>query len=272
MRLTSDVVHYADQELNCVGDRELVLRNRAIPAIENLAVAKDGFDTIDLSANMISVLGDGFPPFPRLQSLYLGANHITRILRGVADSLPNLRVLVLTANRITNLDDLNLPELSRFAKLETLSILDNPVSNMPGVRQQIIEQIPSLSVLNFTKVTQEERKAARKSALTSRAGKRRREDSTKTSKRRRVGGKDVAKPASAATDGNSFGQPQRRVSPKAGKPLTKEQSEALKNYIQSAVSVEEVSRMQNALRNGTVSEFLQSICEKQSGTEVKASR
>lgn len=270
MRLTSETIDNSEQGLNCIGDRELVLRNKAIPVIENLAVARDAFDTIDLSVNMISVLGDGFPPFPRLQSLYLGANRITRIMKGMADSLPNLRVLVLTANRLATLEDLNLPELSRLSSLEVLSIMDNPVASIPATRQTIIDNIPTLKVLNFTKVTQHERKNALENNPPTSLGKRAsREQSKRASKRRRV----TAKNNIETFDIGRLGDPTMSKSsqqPKRAKALTQEQSDALKEYVTNATTLQQVTRMQEAMRNGTVQQFLASIAGKAEKPNVDA--
>lgn len=247
MRLTPETILQADQTLNCIGDRELVLRNLAIPVIENLAVARDGFDTIDLSCNMISILGDGFPPFPRLSALYLGSNRIARVSRGVADSLPNLRILMLTGNRLQNVDDLNLTELSRLTKLEVLSISDNPVANEPQVREKIIKSIPSLKVLNFSKVTLGERKALDDGANTLKPKRKKRKvpsEKLNTIKRKRNDDGDDQQPLE---DGNRA---------KKRKTLTKEQSQAVRDYIEKAESVDQVLRMQEAIRSGTAIEFL----------------
>lgn len=161
MRLTPDVVLHARQALDCIGERTLYLRDKGIPVIENLAVARDSFDCIDLSANAISILGHGFPPFPRLARLYLACNRITKIQNGVADSLPNLRVLVLTSNRIATRANLNITELARFKHLEVLAFADNPVESDTGLRLLLLHHVPSLRFINFSRVTDKERKAAR---------------------------------------------------------------------------------------------------------------
>lgn len=161
MRLTPDVVAEAPQRLNCLGARELVLRDLAIPAVENLATARDGFDVIDLSANAIASLGaECFPPFPRLSTLYVGSNRIRSIHRGLADSLPNLEILVLTGNLISSVEELNVTELARFKKLYTLSYLDNPVASDASVRSLLVHRIPTLRFINFARVTLAERQAA----------------------------------------------------------------------------------------------------------------
>lgn len=173
MRLTPDVVLSARQGLNCLGERTLQLRERGISVIENLAVARDGFDAIDLSQNAISSLGHGFPPFPRLSVLYLGDNRITRIQKGVADSLPNLRVLVLTSNRIASRAELNVAELARLSRLEVLSIGDNPVANEPDIRGFLLKHIPTLRFINFCRVTDRERGAVHSTGAKETGAKRR---------------------------------------------------------------------------------------------------
>lgn len=161
MRLTPDVVAEAPQNLNCVGDRELVLRNLAIPAVENLATARNLFDAIDLTGNVIEVLGaECFPPFPRLSVLYVGSNQVRTITRGLADSLPNLRTLVLTSNNIESVERLNVPELARFKSLETLSLAGNPVARDTSLRLLLVHQIPSLRFIDFVRVTRADRLAA----------------------------------------------------------------------------------------------------------------
>lgn len=108
-----------------------------INAIENLGATQNQFDSIDLSDNAIIIL-EGFPKLPRLKTLLLSNNRVTRIARklegarapccsgcpaqsGVlaapncsakhaltaacacAESIANLQVLMLTNNRLKNL-------------------------------------------------------------------------------------------------------------------------------------------------------------------------
>lgn len=264
MRLTPDLVLHAEQGLNCLGDRELVLRNMSIPVIENLAVARNSFDIMDLSANMISILGDGFPPFPRLQSLYLGSNRITKILPGFVDSLPNLQILILTSNRIKTLDDLNISALSRLTDLEVLSIRDNPVADVSDIRQTLIDNISSLKVLNFTKVTFAERQASNKRLQL--------RNVSRGTKRKlcQANGKHQKKSRGASTEDvktfvvGGLGD-QKREGPSNRKQvrkltaLTNEQSLAVKKLIENASSIEEVTRVQEALRNGTIIDILKKV-------------
>lgn len=263
MRLTPEHVLQAEQGLNCIGDRELVLRNMAIPIIENIAVARDSFDVIDLSGNMITTLGDGFPPFPRLTSLYLGSNRISKITTGISSSLPNLEVLVLTANRLSSIDDLNIEELSRFSRLEVLSIQGNPVAELAEVREKILRHIPTLKVLNFTKVSLAERNAAKlqRSEQSTRTNKRKREyPASKHSKRPRVNSEDASKTfevGKLGKDDTRDGSPEEVAFRR--KRLSPEESNEIKKLIETAKSVDEVVRIQEAIRNGTAVDLLRSL-------------
>lgn len=78
VKITPEAVLSAPQGLNAVNDRELSLRGLKAPAVEALAVARDGFDCVDLSDNEIAKLG-GFPPMARLSTLLVANNSIARI-------------------------------------------------------------------------------------------------------------------------------------------------------------------------------------------------
>lgn len=309
MRLTSAVVVAAPQALNCLGDRELVLRNLAIPAIENLGQAKDAFDVVDFTANMISVLGDGFPPFPRLHTLYLAHNRIERIETGLAASLPNLRTLILTANRIASLDALNLPELTKLKHLEVLCIADNAVCTTHGVsgaghhghhqhhrgsatsrnnninvnssvqlRRLIINALPSLKVFNFTKVSARERTVlpgvkttttdAQQSESQQHLASQGNDNTPPSSPRRRKRSAtnlvDLNHTDNAvdddALDRHNTNPKKKKLSQLTKTPsLTAAQSAAVRAYIENAASVEDVTRAQQAIRDGTVVKFLASV-------------
>lgn len=64
--------------------------------------------------------------------------------------LPNLRTLILSNNRLTNLSDLD--PLAYLRKLETLSLLDNVVAKKPKYRLYVINLLPKLRILDFRKV------------------------------------------------------------------------------------------------------------------------
>lgn len=261
MRLTPDDILQAEQSLNCLGDRELVLRSHAIEMIENLAIANDSFDIIDFSGNMISTLGEGFPPFPRLNSLYLGCNLISKILPGISESLPNLETLILTSNRISTVKDLNLEELSKLENLKVLSLVQNPVMDLPNIREILLKHIPTLTVLNFTKVTEMERKTAIKARKDLNLDKRPRpgidvpetkgkENGNKRMKTFVIGQED--KGANDKTDTENIqNQPTKIV------VLSTEEKQTIAKMIEDAKSVEEVVQLQNAIRDGTIRKFLE---------------
>ena len=58
MRLTADLISKSEIRINCIGDRELLLRGNKIPAVENLGACNNQVDGIDLSDNEIKRLGN----------------------------------------------------------------------------------------------------------------------------------------------------------------------------------------------------------------------
>ena len=126
MRLSADLIHQAEQRTNPLGERELILRGYSIPMIENLGVTRDAYDSLDLSDNGLTTIGN-FPKLPRLSSLLLSNNRVERIdglnLQG---NLPNLVTLILSNNHI-----IGLHEVENIAtgcqKLEFLCLDGNPV-------------------------------------------------------------------------------------------------------------------------------------------------
>jgi U2 small nuclear ribonucleoprotein A' len=95
-----------------------------IPTIENLGVAGPQ-DAIDFTDNDITTLAN-FPLSPRLNTLLFARNRIQNVDRRIAEQIPNLTTLVLTANRVKELGDLE--GLSRCHALVHLSLLENPVA------------------------------------------------------------------------------------------------------------------------------------------------
>jgi U2 small nuclear ribonucleoprotein A' len=86
-RLTAELISASPQGLNTVGEYELSIRGQKIGAIENLAVTHDVFDCLDLSDNDLLKL-EGFSALPKLKSLLLHNNRITRIDRDIGRALP----------------------------------------------------------------------------------------------------------------------------------------------------------------------------------------
>lgn len=89
------------------------------------------FDSIDLSDNGVLTL-DGFPRLPRLGTLLLSNNRVSRVAANLENFIPNLSTLVLTNNALRNLADLD--ALSSLPKLTRLSCMDNVVAKKPLYR------------------------------------------------------------------------------------------------------------------------------------------
>lgn len=72
-----------------------------IPYIENLALTKDQFGTIDLTENEITTIPI-LPELKRLKTLMLSNNRITNIDTEFAINCPGLENLVLMNNKVTS--------------------------------------------------------------------------------------------------------------------------------------------------------------------------
>jgi Leucine-rich repeat (LRR) protein len=82
-------------------------------------------DAIDFTDNDIQQLGN-FPLSERLKTLLLARNRVSTIQPTLANSIPNLQVLALASNNLSELSDLD--PLAKFQRLTHLSLLDNPVT------------------------------------------------------------------------------------------------------------------------------------------------
>lgn len=114
-------------------------------------------DSIDFTNNDLRALAN-FPRLNRLQHLLLTNNRISKIETGLNNYVPNLHTVVLTNNALSELGDLE--PLIECKKLTHLSILDNPVTKKPHYRHYLIYKLPQLRVLDFNKVTLNEKKEA----------------------------------------------------------------------------------------------------------------
>jgi U2 small nuclear ribonucleoprotein A' len=128
MRLSANILQSAEQRTNPLGEREILLRSLAIPAIEHLAVTRDQFDAIDMSNNHLSRL-ENFPRLERLSCLYLGGNGIDFVDgKNLRRNVPGLKTLILSGNGVRGwnvIADLG----AGCPKLEFLSLVGNPVTS-----------------------------------------------------------------------------------------------------------------------------------------------
>jgi len=212
--------------INALKDREIDLRGNKIAVIENLAATQNQFDSIDLSDNEISKL-ECMAVLPRIQMLLLHNNRINRFADNLARAFPNLKTLVLTNNQLVTLKELE--PLAQLKTLTSLSLNDNLVTKQKGYRSFVIALLPKLRVLDFQKVKLAERKEAQASL-----------------KRQRT-----AAAAESAPNKASKGAPEAEAAssaPKAGP--TPEQIAKIKAAIGNASSLEEVAKLEKALKAG----------------------
>lgn len=157
MKLTADVLLSAKSGLNADGRRELDLSGHRVVEIENLGITRDLYEVINLNNNNIRVL-DNIPKLLRLKGLFLAKNGINVIGKTTAENAPNLDTLVLTSNTISRLSELN--ALSGLSHLEYLSLVGNPVCGLENYRSYVIWRLPSLRILDYSRVRESERHAA----------------------------------------------------------------------------------------------------------------
>ncbi|XP_077212369.1 U2 small nuclear ribonucleoprotein A [Tasmannia lanceolata] len=232
VRLTADLIWKSPHFFNAVGERELDLRGNKIPVIENLGATEDQFDTIDLSDNEIVKL-ENFPYLSRLGTLFINNNRITRINPNIGEYLPKLHSLILTNNRLVNLAEID--PLASLQKLQTLSLLDNNITKKPNYRLYVINKLKRLRLLDFKKVKQKERTEAEK-LFASKAAE---EEAKKVSVKTFTLG-EVTPVAEVSKE---------EQAPKVVAP-TPEQIIAIKAAIVNSQTLEEVARLEQALKSG----------------------
>eukprot|EP00656_Telonema_subtile_P008049 TRINITY_DN13778_c0_g1_i1.p1 TRINITY_DN13778_c0_g1~~TRINITY_DN13778_c0_g1_i1.p1 ORF type:complete len:224 (-),score=57.10 TRINITY_DN13778_c0_g1_i1:277-948(-) len=215
-----------DRYVNCCREWELDVRGNKIPLIENLVATEDQFDTVNLCDNELTKL-DNFPLLPRLKTLLCCNNRIVRIDASIATTLVNLTNLVLTSNHVKHLADLD--GLAELSALRVLSLYDNDVCSKQHYREYVLYRLPNLKVLDFQKVKTAERDAAKK-LFSGKSGERLLEE--------------IAA-ARTIAPGQSLGAGENR--------LTEAQINDIKAAINRASTIEEVNRLERALKSGDMS-------------------
>ncbi|KAJ9567874.1 hypothetical protein OSB04_003840, partial [Centaurea solstitialis] len=232
VRLTADLIWKSPHFFNALRERELDLRGNKIAVIENLGATEDQFDTIDLSDNEIVKL-ENFPNLNRLGTLLFNNNRITRINPNIGEFLPKLHSLVLTNNRLVNLVEID--PLASLPKLQYLSLLDNNITKKPNYRLYVIHKLKALRLLDFKKVKQKERIEAAKLFASEEAEEEAKKESVKT-----------FVPGEVPTEEPKEEEPSKPVGP------TPEQIIAIKAAIVNSQTLEEVARLEKALKSGQV--------------------
>ncbi|GLC40560.1 hypothetical protein PLESTB_000045000 [Pleodorina starrii] len=247
-RITAELIMRSPQYMSCIKQYEIDLRGNKIAAIENLGATQNQFDSIDLSDNAIVRL-DGFPKLLRLKQLLMNNNRVARVARGLEEFIPNLDTLILTNNRINNLQDID--PLATLSKLENLSLHGNPVMTKANYRLYVISKLPRLKVLDFKKVKQKERDAAKalfasEEAQATHASKTFEPDEDLAAAQQQAG---VAPPRE---DGGEQQQPEAEgeAEARATAAPSQEQLIAIKAAIANAQTLEEIHRLEEALKTG----------------------
>ncbi|KAG0226768.1 U2 small nuclear ribonucleoprotein A' [Actinomortierella wolfii] len=238
MKLTAELINSAPCYLNALSDRELDLRSHKIPAIENLGVTKDLNDSIDLTDNDIRALTN-FPSLPRLKCLLLSNNRISKIDNNLAKYVPNITTLVLTNNALQELADIE--GLAGLQRLEYLSLLDNPLTKKKYYRLWVIWKIKSLRVLDFQKVKLSERQEGKKLFETKSGPSALAESIT-------------AQKSSTFEPGEGVPQPLKTSVPTL--TLTKEEQDTIREALAKATTLDEITRLEAALKEGKMPSHL----------------
>lgn len=202
-----------------------------IAVIENLAATQDQFDSIDLSDNEIRKV-ECMAVLRRLNQLLLNNNRITRISEGLGRALPKLESLILTNNQLATLTELE--PLAGVPTLTALSLVDNPVTKVKDYRAFVIAMLPRLKVLDYRRVKLAEREAAEAAFRPSRRG---------AGPLKGAGGSSSGERL-AIEGGGGEAAPTVKVAP------TEEQVAQIKLAIGAASSLEEVQRLERALKAG----------------------
>lgn len=240
MRLTVELINNSLSYINPLKERELDLRGHKIPSIENLGIAKDQ-DAIDFTDNDISSLAN-FPQFPRLRTLLLARNRVNHIQPSLASSIPNLENLVLTANNLAELADLD--PLRGFARLTHLVLMENPVTRKEHYRYWIIWRNPHIRFLDYQKVRDAERARATELFGTFE------EPSALASKIMGIKSRtfDVTSAESGAGTGAGAGGADRAIRVK----LTDAERKRVEKMIREAKSLQEIARLEKELNEGRI--------------------
>ncbi|KAI0067942.1 L domain-like protein, partial [Artomyces pyxidatus] len=237
MKLTPELLAQASSALNPIKERQLDLRGYKIPAIENLGVTKDQHDAIDFTDNSLVVLGN-LPLLRRLNTLLLANNRIASISSSLHLSAPNLHTLVLTNNNISELGDLE--PLRELKGLKYLSLLGNPVQEKKWYREWLAWRLPGLRVLDFQRIRDKERQIARSVFLTGDGLLNALATTLSTT---------VSTHSSKPTTSSDEPRPIPTHS-KAGRLMSKEEADKVKEAIAKATSIEEIRKLERSLKEG----------------------
>ncbi|KAI1804216.1 L domain-like protein [Daldinia bambusicola] len=249
MRLTVELLQNSPSWLNALKERELELRGHRIPTIENLGVAGPQ-DAIDFVDNDIQVLGN-FPLSPRIRSLLLQRNRISSIQPTLANSIPNLTMLQLESNNLTELADLD--PLGYFPRLTHLVLRDNPVTKKEHYRYWVLWRCPAVRFLDFEKAKDAERKQAATLFGTA-------EEPTELASKIMGIKSKILDASSLSANGGALSSSSSASAAAGGAlptrmsriKLTEKEKKRLQDMIKKATSLDEITRLEAMLREGRI--------------------
>ena len=99
VKLTAELIGRSSYGPNPLQECTLDLRGKGIQEIENLGATRDMFDGLDFTNNSIRSLRN-FPRLLRCTTLLAANNQISSISPEFGVALPNLRILMITANQV----------------------------------------------------------------------------------------------------------------------------------------------------------------------------
>ncbi|PGH02417.1 U2 small nuclear ribonucleoprotein A' [Helicocarpus griseus UAMH5409] len=243
MRLTVELIQNSLSYLNPLKERELDLRGHKIPAVENLGAAKD-HDAIDFTDNDISSISN-FPFSPRLRTLLLARNRVSHIHPSIASSIPNLTTLILTANNVAELADLE--PLKNLTKLTHVSLLENPVTRKEHYRLWLIYLLPTVRFLDYQKVKDAERVRAAELFGTPT------NPTPLTSKIMGIKSRTFDVSAAATSAAMRGGTPQQQPGEKPIRvKLTEQERKRVEKMIREAKSLQEITKLERELNEGRI--------------------
>lgn len=233
MRLTSQQINDARIILNPEGRLTILLRDLGITEVGNLSITKDQYEVIDLSNNELIKLSNIPSRFKKLEVLLLSNNNILYIDEDTFPLDNQIKSITLYNNNIYKFQPLF---KDKFPKLETLVLTGNPITELENYRLFVIWLIPSLKVLDFKKIKQAERVQAEELFGTDHA----------------VFNNEASKLLNATgVTTNTTNISDRQVD-NVVKKLTEEEKQELLNKLEIATSIEEIEKIENALKNGIV--------------------
>ena len=208
----------------------LIVAGNKIAVMENLAATQDQFDSLDLSDNEIKKV-ECMAMLKRLTQLLLNNNRVNRLSEGLGKMLPKLETLVLTNNQLATLTELE--PLAHVPTLTTLILTDNPVTHVKDYRAFVIAMLPRLKVLDYRRVKLAERDAAETAFR-------------RTRRPQQLKGPGGASGETLAVESSNGAD--ESLAPKAAP--TAEQIAQVRAAIGAASSLEEVQKLERALKAG----------------------